>query len=79
MTTSALLKDGTGYLTTIIDEFVQWAEERGYESVDQMRGAMSKKNVLDPSAFDRANYVKVLQSYLPKRDLHVRQGRWDPV
>jgi hypothetical protein len=40
---------------------------------------MSKKNVLDPSAFDRANYVKVLQSFLPKRDLQVRQGRWDPI
>jgi len=79
MSTSALLKNGTGYLQTIIDEFVLWGEERGYESVNQMRGAMSKKNVLDPSAFDRANYVKVLQSFLPKRDLQVRQGRWDPI
>ncbi len=79
MTTSALLKNGIGHLSTIIREFEEWGDAHEYQSVSQMRGSMSKLKVLDPSAYDRSNYVKVLQSYLPKRDLEIRQGRWDPV
>ena len=78
MTTSALLKHGVSQLSTIISEFTEWGESHGYESVSQMRGVMSKKHVIDPSAFDRANYVKVLQSFLPKHDLQYNHGRWDP-
>ncbi len=66
MTASALLKNGPGYLATLLSEFTEWGDAHGYHSVDQMRGSMSKKHVLDPSAFDRANYVRVLQSYMPK-------------
>ncbi len=79
MTTSSLLKNGVNHLGTILDDFKEWGDKHSYESVNQMRGAMSKRHVIDPAAFDRANYVKVLQSYLPKRDLHVRTGRWDPI
>ncbi len=66
MTTSSLLKNGTGHLAVLMAEFVEWANRHGYRSVEQMKGSMSKKRVLNPAAFDRANYVKVLQSYLPK-------------
>lgn len=66
MTTSALLKNGVGFLSTIISEFAEWCERHEYESVSQMRGAMSKRNVEDPSAFDRSNYIKTLQSYVPR-------------
>ena len=38
-------------------------EEHDYESVEQMRGSMSQRNVREPVAFERANYMKVLQSY----------------
>ncbi|MDR3689130.1 MAG: dihydroorotate dehydrogenase-like protein [Fimbriimonas sp.] len=78
MVTSSLLKNGVHHLSTIVREFTEWSEERGYKSVDQMRGLMSKKHVIDPSAFDRANYVKVLQSFMPKHDLQYSHGRWDP-
>jgi dihydroorotate dehydrogenase (fumarate) len=36
-------------------------EDHEYESVDQMRGSMSLKNCPDPSVFERANYLRVLQ------------------
>lgn len=38
-------------------------EEHEYESVNQMKGALSQRNVADPDAFERANYMKVLGSW----------------
>ena len=63
MTTSALLRNGAGYLKTLVDDLEEWMVRRDYESVTQMKGSMSQRNVADPSAFQRANYIKVLESY----------------
>jgi dihydroorotate dehydrogenase (fumarate) len=63
MTTSALLRNGIGHMTTLIDGMKIWMEKRGYTSVAQMQGSMSQQKVKDPTAFERANYIKVLQSY----------------
>lgn len=63
MTTSALLKNGVGYLGTLHDGLKAWMEVHGYESVTQMKGSMSQRNVADPTAFERANYIKTLESY----------------
>jgi dihydroorotate dehydrogenase (fumarate) len=66
MMTSALLKHGIEHLTHVLNELVQWMEERGYASIQQMQGSMSQQAVADPSAFERANYMKVLRSYTPQ-------------
>ncbi len=58
---SALLKHGPAYLRTLRIGLEQWMQEKEYESVSQMRGALSLQNCPDPSAFERANYLKVLQ------------------
>ena len=58
MTTSALLRNGVGHLTTLIEGMKIWMEKRGYESVAQMKGSMSQQKVADPAAFERANYIK---------------------
>ncbi|MCC8999354.1 MAG: dihydroorotate dehydrogenase-like protein [Candidatus Contendobacter sp.] len=63
MTTSALLKNGIDYLTTLRDGLRTWMEVHGYVSVTQMKGSMSQRNVADPTAFERANYIKTLESY----------------
>jgi dihydroorotate dehydrogenase (fumarate) len=63
MTTSALLKNGIGFLTTLLNDLKAWTEQKGYVSVKQMKGSMSQKNVADPTAFERANYIKILESY----------------
>ena len=63
MTTSALLKNGIDYLTTLRDGLRTWMEVHGYASVTQMKGSMSQRNVTDPTAFERANYIKTLESY----------------
>jgi dihydroorotate dehydrogenase (fumarate) len=63
MTTSSLLKQGPENLATLREGLETWLARRGYESVRQMKGAMSQRNVGDPSAFERANYVQIIQSY----------------
>jgi dihydroorotate dehydrogenase (fumarate) len=63
MTTSALLKNGIDFLTTLVDGLQSWMEQRQYESVHQMKGSMSQINCLDPGAYERANYIKIIDSY----------------
>ncbi len=63
MTTSALLKNGVDYLTTLRNGLQTWMEMHQYQSVTQMKGSMSQQKVADPTAFERANYIKTLESY----------------
>ncbi|MFZ2097088.1 MAG: dihydroorotate dehydrogenase-like protein [Anaerolineales bacterium] len=63
MTTSALLKRGTSVILQILTGMEEWMTAHDYESVQQMRGSMSQGAVAEPAAFERANYMKVLNSY----------------
>jgi len=63
MATSSLLKQGAGHVGTILTELQQYMEIKEYESVSQMKGAMSQKSVADPTAFERANYIKIIEKY----------------
>ncbi len=63
MTTSALLRNGIEFLTVLRDGLKEWMEQKGYSSVAQMKGSMSQRNVADPTAFERANYIKILERY----------------
>jgi dihydroorotate dehydrogenase (fumarate) len=65
MMASAILRKGPGRISKVLKNMVQWMEEHEYESVVQMQGSMSQKNVTEPAAFERANYMKVLQSWRP--------------
>jgi dihydroorotate dehydrogenase (fumarate) len=61
---SALLRNGLEELNIIRAEMAEWMEEHEYESIEQMKGSMSQKSVEDPAAFERANYMKTLNSYV---------------
>lgn len=61
---SALLRHGVGRISEVLNEMKTWMEEHEYKSVAQMRGSMSQKSCPEPAAFERANYMKVLQSYV---------------
>ncbi len=63
MMTSALLEKGPRHFQTVLSELRAFMEEKGYESVAEMRGAMSYEKVAEPAALERANYLKVLGSY----------------
>lgn len=63
MLCSSLLKNGIGRVSEILKGMNEWMETHEYSSLNQMRGSMSQKSCANPEAFERANYMKVLQSY----------------
>ncbi len=63
MLTSELLQKGAGRLSEILNDMQTWMEEHEYTSVRQMKGSMCQRAVADPSTFERANYITVLNSY----------------
>jgi dihydroorotate dehydrogenase (fumarate) len=65
MMASELLQNGVRRIGQVLNELVSWLHEHEYESVAQMIGAMSQKHCAEPAAFERANYMKMLQSYRP--------------
>jgi dihydroorotate dehydrogenase (fumarate) len=60
---SALLKRGPGYLREVIAGVASWLEEHEYESVTQLTGSMSLVRCPEPAAYERANYMTLLQSF----------------
>ncbi len=63
MVTSALLKHGPGHLAVLRDGLRAWMEQHGYASVEQLKGSLSRENCPDPTAYERANYMRTLISY----------------
>lgn len=64
MMTSALLANSYEHIQTILEGLLSWIESHEYESIQQMQGSMSQISVAEPAAFQRANYMKVLSSYV---------------
>jgi dihydroorotate dehydrogenase (fumarate) len=60
---SALLRHGPEYLRVLETNMCRWMDENSYSSVAQMRGSMSLATCPDPLAFERANYVRTLQTF----------------
>ena len=67
MMCSSLLKHGPRHITAVLTELERWMVDHEYVSVRQMRGSMSQRSVADPSAFERANYMKALNGYATGR------------
>jgi dihydroorotate dehydrogenase (fumarate) len=63
MLCSSLLMNGPGHLAEILTGMKQWMIDHEYVSVAQMKGSMSQQSIADPSAFERANYMKALSQY----------------
>jgi len=63
MLCSVLLRHGIKQLNVIERDMRAWMEEHEYESVEQMQGSLSQKHCADPSAFERAQYMRALTSY----------------
>lgn len=63
MLCSVLLRHGIDHIRIIEREMRQWMQEHEYESVQQMQGSMSQKNCPDPTAFERSQYTRAIQSY----------------
>ncbi len=63
MTASALYKNGIGYLKTMTKELESWMLTREFENIDSFKGVMSQQHISDPTGYERANYIKVLESH----------------
>jgi dihydroorotate dehydrogenase (fumarate) len=63
MTTSSLLRQGPDHMATLLAGLDQWLDARGFTSLKHVRGIMSQRSLRDPQAFERANYIKILQGY----------------
>lgn len=59
---SALLRNGPEYLYTIRRKVIEWLGDHQYESLEQMRGSMNLERTPDPRAYERANYITILQT-----------------
>jgi dihydroorotate dehydrogenase (fumarate) len=60
---SALLQHGPDYLRQVRDDLARWLEEHEFESLRQMQGSMNLLRCRDPGAYQRANYIRLLQSW----------------
>lgn len=58
---SLILRQGPQALISMIKDFTAWMQEHDYQDISEMRGCLSHRNSPDPSAFERANYLRVLQ------------------
>jgi dihydroorotate dehydrogenase (fumarate) len=65
MTTSSLLRYGVGHIKTLLSGLTEWLKARDIASVSDMRGTLSQRRLKDPIAYERANYIKVLHSWVP--------------
>ena len=60
---SVLLQEGTARLGSLLVEIEQWLQEHEYTSVSQLKGSVSQQHAIDPAAYERANYVQILEGY----------------
>ena len=63
MMCSALLMHGPEHIGKVLKDVERWMNEHEYESIEQMKGSLSHKSIADPSAYERANYMKALNRY----------------
>lgn len=68
MLASALLRHGPGHVAAVLEGVESWVTERGYASLDELRGSMSQENVPNPVAFARANYARLVTSFVSPYD-----------
>jgi dihydroorotate dehydrogenase (fumarate) len=65
MMCSALLKNGHQHIASVLKGVEYWMLEHEYISVQQMKGSMSQKSISNPAAYERAHYMKALNTYKP--------------
>ena len=63
MMASTLLHNGAGRVMHILNDLQEWMEAHEYGSITQMRGSMSQGAVADPASFERANYMRALNTF----------------
>jgi dihydroorotate dehydrogenase (fumarate) len=73
MMASALLHEGPDHIATVLSGVEMWLDEHGYESVEQARGSMSLAKVPNPVAYARANYARLVTSFVSPYDWRLHE------
>jgi dihydroorotate dehydrogenase (fumarate) len=68
MMASALFRHGPEHVRVVLDGLTAWLDEHDYASIEQMKGSVSQRNVSDPVAFARSNYMQMLVKYASPYD-----------
>jgi dihydroorotate dehydrogenase (fumarate) len=67
---SALLTRGPAHLVQLRKELARWLEVHDYESLRHAQGELSLIRCAEPEAFERGNYLRILQTWVhPRRPL----------
>lgn len=61
MTASSLYKNGIHYLKDMNRDLENWMEMMGFDNIGAFKGSMSQQHISDPTAYERANYIKILE------------------
>lgn len=59
---STFYKNGVGYAETILKEIEAWMDKKGYKTLDDFRGKLSKENINDEFVYKRAQYIDILRN-----------------
>jgi dihydroorotate dehydrogenase (fumarate) len=57
---STIYKNHPSVISDILIEMNRWMDDKGYKSLDDFRGKLSRKNMKDPFSYQRAQYVEIL-------------------
>jgi len=57
---STLYKNQVTQITIMLNDIEKWMDSKDYKTVDDFRGKLSRKNIQDPFAYKRAQYVDIL-------------------
>lgn len=74
---SAIYKKGIQYIEVMLSEMEAWMKKKGYSSLDDFRGKLSKENLADPFAYKRAQYVDILMKSEIFMQYHPKRGEID--
>jgi len=65
MVCSVLLQGGIEQISEMVKDIHAWMNDKGYESLKALKGKLSLKSYVEPAAFERGSYMKLLNSYRP--------------
>lgn len=60
MSTSALLRYGIGHLQVMTNGLKAWMAEHDFSNVSAFRGKLSQRHIVNPTAYERANYLRII-------------------
>ncbi|OGU60121.1 MAG: dihydroorotate dehydrogenase [Ignavibacteria bacterium GWF2_33_9] len=60
---ATIARNGMEYVKVLVQELIEFMEEKGYSSIEEMIGVVSQKNIPNPGSYERAQYMKTLSNY----------------